>query len=67
MWPFCPQVIDSPGNLSAGWQEMENLKRTEVDLREKIHKYETGDRGSLHPIFSGCLLDWLEFCAGLSE
>ena len=63
------QGVDSPGLLSGshGWQELENQKRIETELRQKIHKYETGDRGSLHPIFSGCLVDWLEFCASIGE
>lgn len=60
---------DSPGILSGshGWQELENQKRLEAEIREKIHKYETGDRGSLLPLFSGSLVDWMEFCASLGK
>ena len=59
---------DSPGGVtSQTWQEIESQRRQEADFRQKIHKYETGERGTLQPVFCSTMIDWLEFCSSLSE
>ena len=43
------------------WQELESQRRRETELRQKMHKYENGEKGSLYPMFSGVMMDWMEF------
>ena len=49
---------------SHNWHEVE-LQRQEGEIRQKIFDYETGVRGSLQPLFSGCMKQWLNYCTRL--
>ena len=52
------------GGMGAGgstWQDLEGQRRKDLDIRIKIHRYETGERGSLHPVFCGIINDWMDF------
>ena len=49
------------------WQELEGQRRKEAELRQKIHRYEAGDKGTLHPVISGIMRDWMDFTHKLGE
>ena len=52
---------------SHNWHEVELQRQKEDDIRQKINDYETGVRGSLQPIFSGCMKQWLSYCTRLGK
>jgi len=47
------------------WHDGEHQRQKEEDIRQKIFEYEIGSRGSLQPIFCGCMQQWLQYCTTL--
>ena len=68
-----PQMTESPLSQSMLAQQLQQQRDEEAmlakegELKQKMHMYETGDKGCLLPLYTAMLPEWLSFCHSQGE